>query len=209
MVSTNHRVASVLSICLLSAGCATVQQPLTDAEFMRRMEASTLAVEGLRAQLKDGEAVALLRQIAMDAPDRTEPWGRLAKLYFDTGDYGNAIVAADEVLKRAPGEKQALSLRAVGGLRVATSALVALQGDAETTGSARLDASKLAKVLRESLGEDVLVPPVATIAPKGRRAAGQTASRRTTPATTMPVQGAPRGASRSPTVSGDPFSILK
>lgn len=209
MVCRNLRASSVLSICLLAAGCATVPPPLTDAEFMRQMEASTAAVEGLLAQSKRDEAVTLLRQVAATAPERTEPWGQLAKLYFDAGDYGNAIVAADEVLKRVPGEKRAMSLRAVGGLRVATSALVALQGDAEMTGSARADAGKLAKALRESLGEEVLVPPVAIVAPKGRRTAGQTAGRRTTPAAGTPRQAAPRGATQSPTASGDPFSILK
>lgn len=209
MVFRRLWVSSVLSVCVLSAGCATVSPPLTDAEFMRQMEVSSLAVEGLLAESQRDQAVALLRQIAATAPERTEPWSRLARLYFDAGDYGSAIVAADEVLKRMPGDKQALSLRAVGGLRVATSALVALQGDAEMTGSARTDAGKLAKVLRESLGEEVLVPPVAALTPKGGRVATPAAGRRTKSSAVSAGQLAPRSVGRSPTVNGDPFSILK
>lgn len=209
------RIRSCMSgaLILILTGCASVPQPMTDADLLRRLEATAETVDRLLAESKGDEAIRLLRQTAAESPARKEPWGRLAKLYFDAGDYGNAIVAADEVLRRDPQERLALSLRAVGGLRVATESLVGLRGDAELSGSARADASSLAKVLRETLGEEVLVPPVVAPSPRGRRATAKPAGRESTrgPVSTAATsrRGTQRPDGQAAAVGGDPFSVLK
>ncbi|QID19751.1 tetratricopeptide repeat protein [Nitrogeniibacter mangrovi] len=174
------------------------------------MEASEQQVDLLVGENKRAEAVGLLRQVARQNPARKAPWARLVKLYFEAGNYGEAIVASDEVLQRDPADRVAKSVRAVSGLRVATRSLAELRNDEEMTGSARVDAVNLAKVLRETLGEAVLVPPVeeADDAPpvekhvqrRVRRPRRERPARLAKPATV---------ATPVPEVNGDPFSVLK
>ena len=90
---------------------------------------------------------------------------RLARLHFEGGNYGEAITAADEVLQRDPADLSAKSIRAVSGLRVATRSLEDIQQDQTLAGAARPDARRLAMLLRATLGEDVLVPPVVVVEP--------------------------------------------
>ncbi|HJV27453.1 MAG TPA: tetratricopeptide repeat protein [Aromatoleum sp.] len=148
-------------MALLLGGCATTKQPLSQSEFVAAMESSSIKIDALMAENKQEEVVGLLSRMASDNPARKEPWVRLAKLHFDAGAYGRAIVAADEVLQRDPADRTAKSVRAVSGLRVATESLAELRKDADLRGSAQADAQSLARNLRETLGEDVLVPVAA------------------------------------------------
>ncbi|WP_156822073.1 tetratricopeptide repeat protein [Azoarcus sp. KH32C] len=148
-------------MALLLGGCATTKQPLSQSEFVAAMESSSIKIDALMAENKQEEAVGLLSRMASENPARKEPWVRLAKLHFDAAAYGRAIVAADEVLQRDPADRTAKSVRAVSGLRVATESLAELRKDADLRGSAQADAQSLARNLRETLGEDVLVPVAA------------------------------------------------
>ncbi len=150
----------LFGLLLVLSGCATTTKPLSDMDFAKAMESSEKQVTGLIGEKKSNEAVAMLSKLASENPTRKAPWARLAKLYFDAANYGEAIVAADEVLQRDPADRVAKSIRAVSGLRVATQSLDDLRNDEDMKGSARADAVNLAKVLRETLGEEVLVPPV-------------------------------------------------
>jgi len=142
------------------SGCATgPAKPLSAEEFSRYLEESDLKVERLLTEGKREEAVGVLRTATTLLPASKEPWSRLARIHFDAGDYGNAIVASSEVLQRDPADRMAKSVRAVSGLRVAAESLHDLRNDEKLVGSARADAVQLAKVLRETLGEAVLVPP--------------------------------------------------
>lgn len=184
--------------------CASKPAQRSEAEFLRWVEGAESRVERLLEQGQREQALLVLSEGLELQPSSKEPWLRIARIQFDGGNYGAAIVAADEVLARDPADRTALSLRAVSGLRVATEAIVRLRGDAAFSGTAREDAASLAKVLRETLGEDVLLPPVA--APqRPRRGAAVAPARQPSP------MGARAG--RDPAApaagTGNPFSVLK
>jgi len=189
------------------AGCATTKEPLSQADFLVAMESSSVKVDALMSENKREEAVGLLTRIAGENPAHKEPWVRLAKLHFDAAAYGRAIVAADEVLQRDPADQTAKSVRAVSGLRVATESLAELRKDAELKGSAQADAQSLARSLRETLGEDVLVPvaaiqPAVTPVPAAEPAPVKERPRRKT---VRPGKGETAGGTASP----NPFSALR
>ncbi|MCB4359507.1 tetratricopeptide repeat protein [Quatrionicoccus australiensis] len=172
------------------------------------MEQSDLKVDSLLAKGNQEEAIGVLADVAKKNPTRKEPWLRMAKAYFDAENYGQAIVASDEVLQRDSTDRTAKSILAVSGLRVATRSLTELRADAELRGNARSDAVSLAKALRETLQEDVLVPS-ADLEAKRKRDAAAKARMLANPrqkavapvANPTPASG---GASGS-----DPFSVLK
>jgi hypothetical protein len=68
-------------------------------------------------------------------------------------------VAAQEALQRDQTDRQAKSVLAVSGLRIATQSLGELRQDSALAGDAKSDAQALAKQLRDTLGEDALFPP--------------------------------------------------
>ena len=106
---------------------------------------------------------------------RKEPWVRSAQLYFDTGNYGRAIVSAQEVLQRDPGDTVAESVLTVAGFRVATQSLQRLQaGGALKSESAQHEARQLAAAMRSTLGPEIVADPTAVAerrTPPRRRAA--------------------------------------
>lgn len=107
------------------------------------------------------QAVALWKQAAAAYPTDKAPWASIAQTRFDAGQYGDAIVNAQEVLVRDPNDLLANSIIAISGLRLSTSALGVLSRQNNLSGTTRTDATELAKLLRETLGETVLVatPP--------------------------------------------------
>ncbi len=191
--------------------CATKPMPLSQEAFSSAMEVSGLKVDALIGESKLPEAVGLLKKMAEDNPAQKAPWVRMARIHFEAENYGSAIVAADEALQRDGTDLAAKGLRAVSGLRVATQSLAELRDDTNLKGTARADAVSLAKVLRETLGEDVLVPPVsveakrhdeeAELRPKVRR------KPRRSPVAAASVSAPPQGSVQP--VNGDPFSVLK
>ncbi|TVO63461.1 tetratricopeptide repeat protein [Denitromonas ohlonensis] len=191
--------------------CATKPLPLSQEAFSSAMAVSGVKVDVLVGEAKLDEAVGLLAKMAEDNPAQKEPWVRMARIHFEAENYGNAIVAADEALQRDSTDMTAKGLRAVSGLRVATQSLAELRDDTNLKGSARADALSLAKVLRETLGEDVLVPPVSAEA-KRREEELEVRAKPRRKVRRAPVAVAPSPATRSPTplpVDGDPFSVLK
>jgi hypothetical protein len=200
--------ALLVSVLLSLSACATVAEKQEATGFDDAFAVTGRTVERLLGEEKRGEAVAVLHTVTSRFPLHAEPWVRLASLHFDAGDYGHAIVSADEALQRDPASQLAKSIRAVSGLRVATSALVDLRAEAPLSGSTRADATRLAIVLRGTLGEDVLVPE-AVPAPRRvvRRASAASAGRAVPVAPERGVTGSSR--SSGPTVDGDPFSVLK
>ena len=200
----------------LLSGCATgPDKSLTAEEFSRFLQESDVKVERLLSEGKREEAVGVLRTATSLLPVSKEPWSRLAKIHFDAGDYGNAIVASGEVLQRDPADRMAKSVRAVSGLRVAAESLNDLRNDEKLVGSARADAVQLAKVLRETLGESVLVPPPTqeeldrqAEEARARSAPRPAKSRRSVkPAAAAPAP-APAPAARRQGKT-DPFSVLR
>ena len=100
-----------------------------------------------------------ISNLSKSDPTREDPWSRIAQIQFTQGHYGQAIVAAQEALQRDQTDRQAKSVLAVAGLRVATQSLGELRQDASLAGDAKSDAQALAKQLRDTLGEATLFPP--------------------------------------------------
>lgn len=189
----------------LLGGCATNKVAMTQDEFLAAMGESGVKVDALLEKGNRDEAIVILQDLATRSPDRKEPWGRMAKIQFDAGSYSEAIVSAEEVLQRDSGDRTAKSIRAVAGLRVAAQSLADLRNDVELKGNARSDAAALASVMRETLGEDVLVPPAELEARKKREAAAAARPKKNRAASAS----APNKPAAMPASGGDPFSLLK
>lgn len=98
------------------------------------------------------------RSAAKAYPTQKSPWQRLAEDYFEAADYGNAILAAQEVLQRDEQDTLAHSVVAVSGLRLSTVSLVALRERTSYPVGSREEAVGLTRAMREALGENALVP---------------------------------------------------
>src|SRR5450830_1213349 len=143
------------------------------------------------------KALVLLKGSGTAYPTDKAPWLQMAQMKFDRAHYGDAIVDALEVLERDPEDKVANSIVAVSGLRLSGKALADLSRQNNLNGSLRSEAQELAKLLRASIGEDVLVPPARRPPAAGKRAASSSVG---TPAA--------KGAA-APGSAADPFSGLK
>ena len=149
------------------------------------------------------KATALLKEAAVAYPADKMPWLRIAQAKFDSGSYSEAIVNAQEVLNRDAKDKVANSIIVVSGLRLSTKALSDLRSQNEISGSLRNEAQDLAKILRESLGESVLV--TAHHKPVNHK---KTKSQHETPAATAQAA-KPTAAAASSSGSSNPFGALK
>jgi hypothetical protein len=188
-------------------GCATPTTPPAAApvqpsleELMQRAQNS--AKEGRR------EAARIeYRDAAKAYPAVKAPWVKLAEDYFEVSDYGNAILAAQEVQQRDPQDVLAQSVLAVSGLRVSSAALIALRD--QTSGvpsSTRDQAEALTRTLREALGETVLVPREEPPAPAPRP---RTSRPRTTTAPKPIPTPNPAAAQTAPLAPTAPASATK
>ncbi len=155
-------VVAALACMAVLSGCATdsVQQ-----------KAPTLAASMAEADIaiKAGQpekAVLLLKASAAAFPTEKEPWLRIAQLRYQSDNYGEAIIHAAEVLARDPNNTVAHSIVAVSGLRLSSKALADLARKNNLKGDIKTEAQELAKLLRESLREKELVPPLAGNATK-------------------------------------------
>ena len=118
-------------------------------------------MEDATAALGSGQrdkSLALLEEAAKNNPTSAKPWLKIAQTHFDAGNYPAAILAADEVTKRDPSNQSAKSIAVVAGLRVAVRALGDMRSDSGLRGTTRTEAERLAKSMRETLGEDILIP---------------------------------------------------
>lgn len=169
-----------LIVCLMTTGCAGLQSKDSSAS---QLEAQLASADAAKASGDTEKTITALKSVATHFPAEKEPWLRMAQIRFDEGTYAEAIGYAQEVLRRDPKDKVANSIIAVGGLRLTTKALNDLRAQNDLNGSVRLEAQGLAKILRDSLGETVLVPakPRAATAPAPSKAA-TSAGRRGAPA---------------------------
>lgn len=195
----------VLGAVLAVSGCASKNTPMTQEEFSTAMAQSSASADSLLEKGNREEAVKVLSDLAKKNPGRKDPWVRMARIYFDGENYAQAIVAAEEALQRDNTDRTAKSIRAVGGLRVAAQSLNDLKGDVELKGDARSDAVGLAKVMRDTLGEDVLVPP-----DDKKKKPAPVAVRPKPFATAVSQQSvAQKTPASAPVSSGNPFGALK
>lgn len=187
---------------MLLSGCAT------DGDSVRadKLQASTLehALAEADTALASGhadKAQSILKNAATSYPADKTPWLHMAQIKFERASYGEAIINAQEALLRDPNDKLGNSIVAVSGLRLSTKALADLSQQNNLNGSLRSEAQDLAKLLRSSLGEDVLVPTSNTAA---RKAAPPVAGKKTA---AVPAASQPKTSTQSN--GSDPFGGLK
>jgi len=163
-------IAGAIAATSFLSGCTTTP----DAAVAQSAEAfnKSLAEADAAAAAATGDKSAAIRQyqkIATDNPTRGEPWSRIAQIYFNEGRYSLAISSAEETLRRDPTSRQAKSITAVGGLRLAARSIEDLGKDNTLSGDVNADAYRLAALLRETLGLSVLVPTGSDAKPPVRR----------------------------------------
>jgi hypothetical protein len=155
-VNRTLQFVAMSSLVLLGACSSTKEPPAGKV----RLGLPQLMAQGAAAENK-GLKVAALRSYEETAqlyPASKLPWLRIARIQFHSENYGEAIVAAQQVVARDDSDKVARSILSVSGLRVAAKAVADLSKDRALVGSVRIEAQELATVLRESLRENVLVP---------------------------------------------------
>ena len=152
-----------LLVCLSLIACAEI--PKKAADLPPPSLDSMLAKASAASNTGQSEqALSQLKTATGIFPADKKPWLQMAQLNFDSANYGEAIINGLEVLQRDPADKVANSIVAVSGLRLSTKALADLIQQNNLSGSVRTEAQDLAKLLRESLGETILIPPVKKIA---------------------------------------------
>ena len=210
------------SAVLVLSGCATTPPPVAAvaapavqslAQVMQ--EAGKAASEGSKQRSRE-----LYLAAAKSYPASKEPWLKLAEDYFEASNYGQAILAAQEVIQRDPDDSLATGVLAVSGLRVSATALSTLRKQQTVlNGGTRTEAESLARLLRDLLGEPVLVPrpaavstssPVApSVKPKPRvvRQSGPTTGSAADQVVVAPATPAP--APPKAQTPDNPFNVLK
>lgn len=151
----HKRLLSVLALSFLACGCETTDLPPPSIDGATRQ-----ADAALKAGRHD-QAMHIMQQAALAFPSDKTSWQRMAMLHFDRGHYGEAIINAQAVLARDADDTVAHSIVAVSGLRLANKALADLANKNNLNGDVRGEAQGLARLLRSTLGEDVLVPGAA------------------------------------------------
>ncbi|MCK7498761.1 MAG: hypothetical protein MZW92_55370 [Comamonadaceae bacterium] len=175
------------------AGRSPRNAPLDD--LLRQAETARVQGDRDRARQQWHDAARL-------HPLSATPWRPLAEDHFKAGENGSAIVAAQEAARRDPQDRVAQAILAVGGLRVSTGALAALGERDGVPADTRGEAVALTRLLRETLGEPVLVPaPEAPRTPtRTRRAARPAGTGATTPAPAPAPAPATASGARVPSV---------
>lgn len=219
--------AFLIAAALSLGACATGNPDgkLTDLPPMDKL------LESADQTLASGDRDAAVKQYTQAAaanPTSAKPWVKIAQTEFEANNYPATIQAADEAMKRDTTSKEAKALAVVASLRVAVQALADMRKDVQLRGTTRSEAEQLAKSLRETLGQDVLVPTAAekpatppakprstkpaTPRPSARPAAdaapaAQSVAPAATPAAT--TKPAPPAPAKNAKAGNDPFSALQ
>lgn len=202
--------AIAIGAAALFSGCASTGStsgPQSEEAFTQSMAQADAALKGGQRE----QAVSLYEEIAKANPARQEPWSQIAQIQYADEKYPQAILAAEEALQRDSNDRKAKSILAVSGLRVARRSVMELRDDSALAGDVRTDAQVLAKMLRETLGEQVLFPeekkppvrkrPVARPAPRAKGGPAEQAA----PA----APAAAPAAANAGGGSADPFGALR
>jgi hypothetical protein len=154
-----HTGAAVAVMVLAACSSAPkVPEGLPQVDLSQALAQARAAQEAGDAS----QAANLLEQAARAHPGAKEPWLRQAQMHLEARRYGQAIVAAQEVLQRDIADTTAHSIMAVAGLRSSALALGHLRERNAVQGSAREEAQSLAQLIRDAVGEPLLVAPQPT-----------------------------------------------
>ncbi|HEY0063182.1 MAG TPA: hypothetical protein VGC21_13760 [Telluria sp.] len=150
------RFLSCLAAVVFMAGCATTPEPSRPPPSLSSL------LSDAEAALKAGhqtQAIAMLHIASSRYPRDKAAFLRIAQIQFECHNYGETISSAQQVLERDPDDMLAHSLVAVSGLRVSSKALSDLTIKNKLTGTVRAEAQDLAKLLRASIGGDIILAP--------------------------------------------------
>ncbi len=187
-----------LAVLMMLSGCANTQSKSNqEGEAKITLESGLAQANAAQAEGKSDEAVSVLKVVASRFPVDKTPWVRIAQIRFDTGDYSDAIVNAQEALRRDASDKVANGIVMISGLRMATKSLGDLRSQNALSASLKTEAQDQTKILRESLGDNTLLPAPAKV---GSRPRGKTVQKPT------PSTGADSGTGGS---GPNPFGNLK
>ena len=140
------------------AGCETIPKKDTPKSAAALGEQVFTEADAAIAAKQDEKAYSMMKAASQSHPVDKRPWVKMAQIRFNAGVYGDAITNAQEALERDPDDTVAHSIIAVSGLRVASKSLSDLTRRNNLAGDVKSEAQDLAKLLRQSLGEPVLVP---------------------------------------------------
>lgn len=174
-----RKISFVLPFVLVSllGACAAPSKNIVVDAPKATIESSIAEANAAQTAGNPEQAVGLLRAAASQFPTDKTPWLRIAQIKFDSGNYGEAIINAQEALQRDPTEKIANSIVTVSGLRLATKSISDLRSQNSLSGTVKSEAQDLAKILRENLGENILVPTSTVAQPPRIRSQNATAAK--------------------------------
>jgi len=202
-----------VAVSVLLAACASRSTPPSPDQAAADLQTRAEQAQSARQAGDLPKASALLHDAANAHPTDKQPWVKLAQMQFESGNYSAAIVSAEEALQRDAADQTALSVLSVSGLRIAANSLQQLRKTSAVSGSTRVEAEALAHTIRESLGEDVLVPPAPAAKASGAGALNASPTGRARGSATGRVAApVPRAAERAPTPSAggrNPFNVLQ
>jgi tetratricopeptide (TPR) repeat protein len=190
------RIFGAAACAILLTACATTKPEVAEKPPAPTMDELLAKANEASSAGRKEDAVTLWKEAAAAYPTDKAPWTSIAQTRYDAGQYGDAIVSAQEVLVRDPNDRLANSIIAISGLRLSTRALADLSRQNNLSGSIKTESQDLAKLLRESLGEQILVPPPVQTAPPAKAVAKGRAKQK--------AKQAAAGAS-----GADPFGALK
>lgn len=156
-MSVYSSIATLACLAVLAA-CASAPPPAPAPPPKPTMVELLAQADSALAAKQEVRALAIFKQATWAFPREKAAWMRVAQLSFDSHAYGEAITYAQAVLERDPEDIKAHSIVAVSGLRVSSQALRDLAQKNDVTGPVRLEAQQLAKLLRSSIGGDIIVP---------------------------------------------------
>jgi len=197
----DHLLPGLVCVAMLSACATSPSSPTAETPAARTTSIKAAMAEANAAALsgRPDKAWALLKQATVTYPNDKAPWVRMAQMRFDSTNYGEAIVDALEALRRDPDDTLANSVVAVSGLRLSSKALSDLTRKNNLSGTVRSEAQDLARLLRTSLGEEILVA-------REPRTSPSKSSRSKSTATASAASNASASSTKS---NGDPFGALK
>jgi Tetratricopeptide repeat len=171
--SLRFGIASIVSsAALLLGGCASSPPPSAEpAPAVVSLEEWLVRGDAARKEGLQEAARSAYRDGAKAYPTEKQPWLRLADSYFQSGDYGNAVLAAQEAVQRDPKDNAAHSLLAVSGLRITAGSLSALREQSGYPVGSREEALDVTRRLREALSDPTLLAPVVAEPPAPPRKA--------------------------------------
>lgn len=185
-----------------------------------------------RAAMESTGGEEIARQIYREAisafPTDKRPWLGLAQSYFELSDYGNTVLAAQEVILRDPEDETAHGLMAISGLRVATIALGSIRETGDINDTARREAEIMSRNLRVLFGErngngasnntatrsqapvrETSPPPARRVAPAPAPAPVARPRPAPAPAAAAPAPAPVRRPAPAPAAPSNPFGALR